>query len=120
MNDIKEIEKFLMQEIDINNKNTFIYKLHYEAVFEKEKFDLLLNRSSYLIEYYENNGKTNNSMEIIKGIIVLFEHTLFLFYCNQVPSDSYKILNYKEALSEEIITDYYLIIRNITEKALKN
>jgi len=119
MNEIQEIEKFLIKEVNIKNENTFLYKLHYDKIFDKEKFDLLLNSCFCLIEYYEGKGKTDNSIEIIKGIIILFEHTLFLFYCNQVSSDLYKILNHKEVLSEEIIADYYFAMRNVTERALK-
>jgi hypothetical protein len=114
---IEMIEDFLLEEIEARNENTFMYQLHDENSFCQDRFDLLLEKVS---EFCEVAQKTDRKTMIAKGLIMLFEYTLFLFYCNVEPSDHYKIRNYDKVLSAEMISDYYLDMRYLSDKIIQS
>lgn len=114
---IDNLEKKLLQEIEAKEKNTFMYKLHYEGILEYEKLDSLLNDCNKVFNFYYSNGKTSNYVEVARGTVLMFEHFLFLLYCHKCKKDIYKIKNYKK-IDKDKLLDYYFIIRELTDKII--
>ena len=47
----------------------------------------------------------------------MFEHFLFLLYCDKDKKDVYKIKNYKKNDKDKLL-DYYFIMRELTDKII--
>jgi hypothetical protein len=112
---VKEIECFLLEEIEIEKQDTFMYQLHYEGFFNEAKLnDLLNNFERYLTIH---NQKTEKKREICIGVFNLFFHTFYLFYCHNTKEDLYKIRNY-EQINIDTIPDYYLKMKLLISKCI--
>ena len=107
-NEEKEIKCFLLDEIKADKQDTFMYQLHYENFFDEQKLNELLNK----YEKYLAISNQEVEKEIYTGVVNVFLHTFFLFYCHNIKDDLYKIKNYKR-INHDNISDYYLKIKSL-------
>jgi hypothetical protein len=74
-----KLEKYILNEFQAKDSQTFLYQLHENSYFDKEKFSILLNICDSLAKSYGEFGKTDNYNEVLKSLFVIFEHTLFYY-----------------------------------------
>ena len=118
MDNLFKKESFIISETTLKETGSFIYELHNDQFFNKDKLNLLLNECQLLLHLYKENGKSEKHPEILKGIISTFQHTLFLISCHFMPDDDFIINNYEIELSSEIISDYYIEFRLILNELM--
>ncbi len=106
-----EKEKFIIYETVLKEEGSFIYDLHNNQNFQKEKINLLLTECRELLGIYKDNGKSNKYATILTGMTSTLQHTLFLISCHFMPDDEFTIKNYERDLSSEIVSDYYIKFR---------
>lgn len=108
------LESKLRDEFSGKVEGTFIYDLHQLGVFNVLRFKSLLADTEKLANQYRLAGKSDSYLEIAKGGLFVFQHTLFLISCHFISDDVYRILNYEEDLSSEVVSDFYYEIRTIS------
>ncbi|MFG0515899.1 hypothetical protein [Kluyvera intermedia] len=110
---LSEKEKFILSETTLKEASSFIYELHNNQLFNKDKLSLLLSECQLLLGLYKEHGKSESYPDILKGIVSTFQHVLFLISCHFMLDDDFIINNYELELSSEIISDYYIEFRLI-------
>lgn len=118
MQNITQLEQIIINQSLAEDEQTFLYQLHELSLFDKTKFDQLLTNCLVLANTYHQSGKTDNYGQVVKGILLIFEHTLFLFYCHNAEHDYFHISNYGTDLTADDITNYYNTMRDITQKII--
>lgn len=118
MNKRIKLERYILKEYQAKDSQTFLYQLNYEFYFDKEKFSILLTNCNSLAKEYHEFGKSDNYDEVVKSLLAIFEHTLYLFFVHFVENDMFTISNYGKDLTATDVSDYYLQIRDITEKII--
>ena len=113
MGNLLEKEKFILSETTLKEVGSFIYELHNNQLFNKDKLNFLLNECQLLLGLYKELGKSKKYPDILKGVVSTFQHILFLISCHFMPDDDFIINNYELELSSEIISDNYIEFRLI-------
>ena len=113
-----KLEKYILNEFQAKDSQTFLYQLHENSYFDKEKFSILLNICHSLAKAYGEFGKTDNYNEVLKSLFVIFEHTLFLLFTHFVEHDFFTISNYGKDFKAIDVSEYYSQIREITQKII--
>ncbi|OCG26450.1 MULTISPECIES: Imm41 family immunity protein [unclassified Gilliamella] len=115
---ITQLENAIIHQAQAEDEQSFLYQLHELSFFDKSTFNQLLNNCQALAKAYQQLGKTNNYNEVVKGILLIFEYTLFSFYCHHAEHDYFHISNYGDELTTNDISDYYDKIRLITQQII--
>ncbi len=118
MESIEELEKRIFVEIEAKGRDTFMHLLNTCGVFDELKFDDLICRIDCLANLYGVEGKTDNYKAIANGIMTLFEHTIFLFYCHESNEDGFEIETFKGKPTAETVSNFYERIRQSTRLLL--
>lgn len=113
MDNLLKKEKYILSETVTKERGSFIYELHDNHFFNKEKLDRLLIECKSLSSLYKKNGKSEQYCDVLKGVVSIFQHMLFLISCHFMPDDEFIIINYDSDLSSELISDYYIEFRVI-------
>ena len=71
MDNLLEKEKFILSETTLKEEGSFIYELHNNQFFNKDKLNLLLNECQLLLGSYKEHGKSRNYPDILKGIMMV-------------------------------------------------
>ncbi|HEX4504040.1 MAG TPA: hypothetical protein VH187_23215 [Scandinavium sp.] len=111
MDNILKKEEFILSETVLKRDGSFIYELHNNHFFNKDKLSCILAECELLPGLYKDHGKSENYTDILKGIVSTFQHIFFLISCHFMPDDDFIINNYDADLSSEIISDYYIEFR---------
>lgn len=112
MDRLFEKEKAVLSETILKKKKgSFIYEFHYNNFFDKNKLNDLLHECKSLSDLYRIHGKSEKYPAVVKGVVLTFQHALFLISCHFQPDDVFIISNYSSDLSSEIIFDYYMEFR---------
>ncbi|MEZ2585827.1 hypothetical protein AB2B46_11745 [Kluyvera intermedia] len=93
MGNLSEKEKFILSETSLKEASSFIYELHNNQLFNKDKLSLLLSECQLLLGLYKEHGKSESYPDILKGIVSTFQHVLFLISCHFMPDDDFIIYN---------------------------
>lgn len=75
-----EIDRYILTESQAKDEKTFLYQLDENFFFEKDKFNTLLFNCKDLANQYKSFGKSDNYIEVTKGIFIIFKHVFFLLF----------------------------------------
>lgn len=111
---ITELEQWLDRQIAAKDPDTFLYRLNKRGWFDARRLKSLVDRIDELAGLYRREGKSEDFPRIANGVLVLFEHTLFLFYCHASTQDAYSIVRPQESVLAASIPRWYARIRETT------
>ncbi len=104
---------FILMELSGDKKQTFMYEFNEEGFFNKILFnkfmtccnEFLINEKDDVFAYADVCAKCISTLEYI----------LFLFICNFIKNDSYRIKNYPDEIDDDYIYEVFFEIRDISE-----
>lgn len=104
----------ILKELSGKNIDTFIYKINKEGVFDKKLYIEFLIACEEFIE--KKDILLDRYVDICTECISTLEYILFLFICNFIQSDSYKIKNYPDEICDKDLYEMFFNIRDLSER----
>lgn len=104
-------KKGFFKIISLTSDKSFVSYLHETRHFDKRRYSKFKKAIRFFVENKTLFSETEKR-EIIRTIVIGFEHFLFLFYCDEHKKDWFKI---KPKLNSDKKLDLYFEIRDMTD-----
>ncbi|MGX7264294.1 hypothetical protein [Enterococcus crotali] len=108
------IEEHVLQAVEGYQEDSFMYLLHEKNYIDLNAFKHLITLCEQLIDFYKENGKTENYVKVIRMVLDRFEYILMNWSYHLSENDLFYIKNFQEMEENENILLINDEIRRIT------